>query len=578
MLAQAPMISTNKASIGRYEILSEIGRGAMGVVFRARDPQLDRIVAIKTVSLLDLEPGDEKEFRERFQQEARTAARLSHPGIVAIYDVGIDPETNAPYIVMEYVAGNSLTKLLNQENGKVPLNSALQIVQEVALALHYAHSEGVTHRDVKPANILLTPEGKAKLADFGIARLDQSHLTLPGRLLGSPAYMAPEQMKGEKVDGRSDLFALGVVLYRLSTGYRPLQGNSTATVCYKLLRQDPLPPSALNAELPPHLDDFLNRAMAKDPAHRFQTGDEMAEAIQQLRESIETQQDPLAPLRRLIDRTGVSHAPPPPFEPILEVALASVIPGERKLDLSQPKSDPVPVLPSAAPLGQAKPSTVWMKVAVISAPLVVALAGAMVWKAHLASDLARQESAAIGVRTSAPQAGSEADTNSQTLPTEPEPPQTVAAKPAAKKMASVKKRQETLVSRTNVPAEVRDKPNAAQPSIVVHNMAVAQLNVVVEHSFETATASILVDRKPIFSQELHGESRRRALLFRRTQGKQSGTINMLPGKHDISVRVQSPNDGYDVTKTFSEGFAQGSSRVLLIKCDKRKNKLETVLR
>jgi len=237
------MISTNKAYIGRYEILGEIGRGAMGVVYKARDPQIDRTVAIKTISLFDLEPADDQEFRERFQQEARTAGRLSHPGIVAIFDVGSDPETNTPNIVMEYIAGSSLSKILLEDHGKVSLDPALQLVQEVAEALDYAHNEGVTHRDVKPANILLTPDGRAKLADFGIARLDQSQLTLPGRLLGSPAYMAPEQMKGEATDGRSDLFSLGVVLYRLSTGYRPFQGNSTATVCYKLLRQDPLPPS-----------------------------------------------------------------------------------------------------------------------------------------------------------------------------------------------------------------------------------------------------------------------------------------------------------------------------------------------
>ena len=292
------MISTNKAFIGRYEILGEIGRGAMGVVYKARDPHIDRTVAIKTISLFDLEPADDQEFRERFQQEARTAGRLSHPGIVAIFDVGADPETNAPYIVMEYVAGSSLSRLLLEDHGKMPLDPALQIVQEVAEALDYAHSEGVTHRDVKPANILLTADGRAKLADFGIARLDQSHLTLPGRLLGSPAYMAPEQMKGEATDGRSDLFSLGVVLYRLSTGYRPFQGNSTATVCYKLLRQDPLPPSALNSELPLELDDFLSRAMAKEPEQRFQTGKEMALAIQSLRKNAAIQQDPLAPLRR----------------------------------------------------------------------------------------------------------------------------------------------------------------------------------------------------------------------------------------------------------------------------------------
>jgi serine/threonine protein kinase len=175
---------------GRYEIVAELGRGAMGVVCKARDPQIDRLVAVKTVSLRGQEPDEEKEFRMRFMHEAQAAGRLHHPGIVAIFDVGENPENHDPYIVMEYVAGEPLNRILAREK-KLPLATALQLAEEVADALDYAHAQGVIHRDIKPANILVTSDGHAKIADFGIAKLNLAHFTVPGRVLGTPAYMAP---------------------------------------------------------------------------------------------------------------------------------------------------------------------------------------------------------------------------------------------------------------------------------------------------------------------------------------------------------------------------------------------------
>jgi serine/threonine protein kinase len=271
------MTTNTQVFMGRYEMLAEIGRGTMGVVYKARDPKIDRIVAVKTILLSDLAPTDGREYRERFYQEARAAGRLSHPGIVTIYDVGTNPENHNPYLVMEYVAGSSLDKLLLGNKDGLPLGPALQLVQEIAEALDCAHSQGVIHRDIKPENILITTEGRAKVADFGIARMDQSHLTRVGQVMGSPAYMAPEQLTGEISDARSDLFSLGVVLYTVLTGHRPFQGNSTATVCFKLVHRDPIPVSAWSVDLPPDLDQLLARALAKDPVDRFQTGSEMAQ-------------------------------------------------------------------------------------------------------------------------------------------------------------------------------------------------------------------------------------------------------------------------------------------------------------
>ena len=270
--------------MGRYQIEAEIGRGAMGVVYRARDPQIDRLVAIKTISLAGQEPGEEQAYRERFVQEARAAGRLSHPGIVAIYDAGEDPNSQEPFLVMEYVAGEPLGKILSTGDRKLPLSDALRFAEEVADALDYAHSQGVIHRDIKPANILITEDGRAKITDFGVARLNHALVTHSGQIFGSPAYMAPEQLSGGAADARSDLFSLGVMLYSMITGFRPFQGNSAETVCFKVMNLEPVPVTSFQHNVPPELDAIVARAIAKDPADRFQSGAEMSQHLRSFRE------------------------------------------------------------------------------------------------------------------------------------------------------------------------------------------------------------------------------------------------------------------------------------------------------
>jgi len=272
-------------TLGRYRIKAEIGRGAMGVVYRAFDPKIHRTVAIKTISLAGQDAGHEKEYRERFAQEAQAAGRLSHPGIVTIFDAAEDSETHEPYLVMEYVAGKSLSKILSEANDKLPLNAAVQFAQEIAEALDCAHSQGVIHRDIKPANILVTEDGHAKIADFGVARLNQELVTQTGMVVGSPAYMAPEQMVGKPADARSDLFSVGVILYSMITGFRPFQGNSAQTVCFKVMNVEPVPVTTFQHEVPPELDAIISRAIAKDPEDRYQSGAEFSRDLQRFRES-----------------------------------------------------------------------------------------------------------------------------------------------------------------------------------------------------------------------------------------------------------------------------------------------------
>ncbi len=264
------------ASLGRYQLLAEIGRGAMGTVYQAMDPEIDRIVAIKTFSLLDAVSTEGQAFRERFAQEARAAGRLTHPGIVAIYDRGEEPTTNTPYIVMEYVAGQPLNVLMAGSTVRLEERFALHVAKHVAEALSYAHERGVIHRDVKPANILITEDGNPKVADFGVARLDRSNLTLNGEVFGTPAYMAPEQITGGTVDGRSDIFSLGVILYTMLIGFRPFQGNTPHTIGFKVVNQEPVPITSFHLDLSKHTEYVVARSMAKNPASRYQTGNELA--------------------------------------------------------------------------------------------------------------------------------------------------------------------------------------------------------------------------------------------------------------------------------------------------------------
>ncbi len=266
---------------GRYEVVSELGRGAMGVVYKARDPKIDRFVAVKTVSLVGHVPEEKEEYRERFFREAQAAGRLLHPGIVTIFDVGEDPDGDGPYIVMEYVSGVSLNGMLS-EGSPIPLESALRLTQQIAEALDCAHAQGIVHRDIKPANIMVTADGQAKITDFGVAKLNLTHLTLPGHVFGTPAYMSPEQLEGGSVDGRADIFALGVILYSMVTGYRPFQGNSVMTVCFKVANREPLAPTLLDPNLPRELDAVIARAMAKNRKDRYQRGMEMAMDIREL--------------------------------------------------------------------------------------------------------------------------------------------------------------------------------------------------------------------------------------------------------------------------------------------------------
>lgn len=255
------------ARLGKYEILRELGQGAMGIVYEGRDPVIDRRVAIKTLKREQLERSEADEVIARFKREAQAAGRLNHPNVVAIYEYGEEADGTA-FIAMEFVQGRELKDLFEADE-RIALPMVGRIMGQLLSALEHAHRNGVTHRDIKPANIILLADNTVKVADFGVARIDSSNLTQTGTVIGTPSYMSPEQFMGQTVDGRSDLFSAGVVLYQLLTGEKPFTGALT-TIMHKVLKEDPTWPSVLNVHVPPRLDAVVRTALAKRPDERFQ--------------------------------------------------------------------------------------------------------------------------------------------------------------------------------------------------------------------------------------------------------------------------------------------------------------------
>jgi predicted Ser/Thr protein kinase/tetratricopeptide (TPR) repeat protein len=267
--------------LGRYVMESVLGKGAMGVVYLARDPVIGRRVALKTLTIpSDVEEAEE--FRKRFLREAQAAGMLNHPGIVTVHDAGVDDETGLSFIAMEYIEGHSLREYLRSGHG-FAYSEVSRIGAALAGALDYAHSKGVVHRDIKPANILFTTQGMVKITDFGVARLESSNLTATGQFIGTPNYMSPEQVAGGIVDGRSDLFSLGVVLFELLTGQRPFPGQSLTEVAYKIVHEPARIPSQVRPGLPSAFNPIVLKLLEKDPGRRYGRGADVARALEALR-------------------------------------------------------------------------------------------------------------------------------------------------------------------------------------------------------------------------------------------------------------------------------------------------------
>ena len=319
-------------TLGRYEIVAELGKGAMGVVYRARDPLLDRTVAIKTVNM-SLDESEMAEYEARFYQEAKAAGGLNHPNVVTIYDIG--KSGNVVFMAMEYLEGRELRTFVAAGSPLAP-GRAVEIAAQVADGLAYAHSHGVVHRDVKPANIMILASGFAKITDFGIARLRTAGVqTQTGVVLGSPRYMSPEQVAGKRAEPRSDVFSLGVILYEMLTGKAPFTGEDVTSIMFQILNFVPPPPSTVNPSIPPVLDFIVAKALAKATGDRYADAAEFARDLHDCAK--QAQAAGPAP-------DAVNTLPQPTLDPKGVQSVVRSLPGERRADAENVLTEPAPAL------------------------------------------------------------------------------------------------------------------------------------------------------------------------------------------------------------------------------------------
>jgi|SRR5579872_1362477 len=509
---------------GRYEIVSELGRGAMGVVYKARDPQIDRVVAVKTVSMWGQQPEEEEEFRLRFMNEAQAAGRLHHPGIVSVFDVGENPDNKDPYLVLEYVDGESLNRILSREK-KLSLARALKLAEEVADALDYAHAQGVIHRDVKPGNILVTQDGHAKIADFGIAKLNLAHFTLPGRVLGTPAYMAPEQLSGEGCDGRSDVFSLGVILYTMVTGHSPFQGNSATTVCFKVANREPIAASALDMTLPPQLDAVISRAMAKDPKERYQRGADFAEDL------------------RILQQHYKPGSTTSSLTKLASTGTRSALTPELMQTTSHARSTAVNVA-VAGSVVQNFFSKARIRDLILGALTLILLVIAIGQsKLFVAFPTVGSNGPATTPITTPVVASA---TVVPSRPVQPDSAQPASFSPAAHNKVSVK--------------------SIHAPNQIV--VPFSTLDLAVQHQFKDATLYVWVDDKLTLTLPLHGAAQKKLVLFSGVRGVESQTLKVPAGKRVLRFRALSTDQTVDLSKSLSAEFVGGDTKALQVSFDR----------
>jgi serine/threonine protein kinase len=574
-------------NLGRYQLLAEIGRGAAGTVYQALDPDIDRLVAIKIFSGFDTASEESESFRELFAQEARAAGRLMHPGIVAVYDRGEEPETQTPYIVMEYVAGQPLSKLLSGSSSRVEERFALQIAKEIAEALAFAHDKGVVHRDIKPSNILLTEEGNTKIADFGVARLDSSNPGVQGEILGTPAYMSPEQMMGGPLDGRTDIFSLGVILYTMLSGFRPFQGNGASTICFKVVNQEPVSITNLHLDLSKDAEYVVARAMAKDPEQRYATGTLMAQDLGDIldgkppRSRAEVKNSVSAdvvrvdrdyrPFLKTVGHTVTRATLSPSYDPESVPPLADRTPSTTTVVPQMPE----PVVNSR--YGRLATSPIVILGVVVG---IASAAGAFV--EHVQRTTLQSVDTSVGMPPVL--------RASMTLPpisptsTASDEPEVVWHRQPKLKKPSATKAVDTDLDYTvarNSPPEAEAVPVnisailSATPALMRTPIEAAtagkptSLQLALQHNFAQAVISVWVDDQLAFSGIAHGAAKKRLFVLRgNIEGKELHEIRLLSGAHEIKVRVHTPDSQYDSSGSVRGNFLENQHAVLEIRCNK----------
>ncbi len=517
--------------IGRYEIIDELGRGAMGSVYRAKDPAMGRVVAVKTILPNVLAGEDGNEFRERFYREARAAGALAHPGIVPMFDVG--EHDGMPYLVMEYVSGQTLAHAM-RDGGLATLDRVCEIGHQLAEALAYAHRNGVVHRDIKPANVLLTSREvygveRSKITDFGVAKLTAGAMTTTGKMVGTPAFMPPEQFTGAPIDGRTDIFSVGVILYWMTTGEQPFAGETMTSVSYKVVHTDPIPPSKLNPAISSGLEAVILKCLAKNPSDRFQTGDDLARALGALRSGANA--TGLGQSARVM-ATGVSDAT---IEATPSLRPQNTVQSSVATGATAPAAQPA--VADAAPLKLRNNTTL-----IVGALVVLAIANGIAWFGFHRSS---RPSAA------GPQSQASVQPASQASPAQPaasvSPPSVVPGTAAAKPSAAVVK--------TTAPPNPSVSGAPVPPAAVASKPGVALVDFDPKKLDPKANTRLKLDLSKVpaaFPFQIQMDGR---LYFKGTAGKK-GDFDALfapPGVHELRITVGAGSDA-KTSNTVSADF------------------------
>jgi eukaryotic-like serine/threonine-protein kinase len=544
--------STERAPprIGRFEIEEEIGRGTMGVVYRARDPLLGRPVALKVVRLLFVSSDDDRRaLEQRFLNEARIVARLSHPGIVVVHDVGRDDASGEPFIALEYLVGRTLASLL-VSRACLPWQESVRVVARVAEALDYAHRRGVIHRDIKPANIMLLASGDPKLMDFGIAKvLVGRDVTSTARLLGTPLYMSPEQALGAPIDGRADIFALGAVAYALLTGRAAFDAPTVAGIIERVVAADPPRPAALRPELPAALDYVLARALAKAKQDRYPDASDLADDLEDILARREPRHRAGWEAPAVTERTVLSRsAPVPGAEDLPELVLD---PLEEHTPFAAPTAPPSPALAALAPTTRLAVPTLTRRSRSLTSLGLAALSLGLVAFAFVYWG----EGPATWLRP--------AETPS-TTPRDPlsEPQPSERAAPDARETAPTPSPQPSAPT----PAEERG----------LRARSNAELVFALEHPLQRGTVTVWVDQRRLIERPLVGGLIRDWLVVKTWKGSLADSVPVAPGRHTFRVQVRW-NDGAESAELVGV-FRAGQARRLEARLGRVSGKLSLAWR
>lgn len=546
--------------IGRYEIVEEVGRGAMGIVYKASDPTIGRMVAIKVLSLDSSGEEGGTSARESFMREARAAGRLSHPGIVTIHDALEDPETKNSYIVMEFIQGRTLESIL-QDGPRPSVEQSLNIIRQVGEALEYAHQQQIIHRDLKPANILVTDDGRAKITDFGIARVlarDGSHRTTS--VMGTPAYMSPEQLTGGELDARSDLFALGVLTYLMLSGEKPFAGD-TAAVLFKIVYEDPFPPSQIKSSLSHGHDYLALRSLVKNRNRRYQNAREFVN-----------------------DLDDVQHGQPPRSE--AKFPLAEIRTGERTLTTRPPI---FPWKDQGAPAVAGKKSILELAGMIAAGVLLVAVLGtaALIYRSFHRSSTPGTSVQSVPAHPASQ--GIPGSSPSEATPAAPAKPPLLGSNPggvttpvnkkeeagttSVSKSKTARKSASDSSSGAHTPGENKAVASAAgnasappsspkpavaqpakseaatpQPAKSSTNVAPRAIKLACKFEIKDAILTVSNGTEIILKQDLKGKKKSGFLHIKGGYGGTfSQALNLPAGTNSLSVHVQSPDGGVDLT-------------------------------